>query len=99
MYQAWKKDDAPPTRVKPLPISLISQVWTLTAAESTPVASAAAQCLVHAFFFLLRPGEYLGVPRTEHGSLFRIRDVQLWIALVRCPPSLARLLTSWRPPL
>ncbi|KAI2502318.1 hypothetical protein MHU86_12122 [Fragilaria crotonensis] len=41
-----------------------------------PPHCAAAQCLVFGFFFLLRPGEYLGLPRP---ALFRLCDVQFWI--------------------
>ena len=89
LYQLWHKDDAPPQRVKPLPLPVIAQVWALAQLEATPVAIAAAEILVISYYFLLRPGEYVGVPRLC-GLLFRIQDVQLWIgsralALLTCP--------------
>ncbi len=62
LYRAWKKDDAPPTRVKPLPISLVHGAVHLARTANTPVTLAAANCLTIAFYFLLRPGEYAGTP-------------------------------------
>ena len=80
LYRAWQRDDAPPSRVKPLPLSIVTQVWNMSLADDTPLAHAAAQCLVVGFYFLLCPGEYLGRPTTNvHTSLFRIQDVQFWI--------------------
>ena len=88
LYRAWQRDDAPPTRVKPLPLSVVGHVWTMAAAEDTADAHAAAQTLVIGFYFLLRPGEYLGAPRASnpHGSLFRLADVQFWLgSRALCP--------------
>jgi hypothetical protein len=80
LYRAWKRDDEPPTRVKPLPLSVVSQVYAAAHLEPTSLSLAAADCLVLGFFFLMRPGEYLGVPPPgRSGPLFRLRDVQLWI--------------------
>ncbi len=71
--------DAPPSRVKPLPLSLVTHVVTLAHQEDTPAARAAADCLVLDFFFMLRPGEYLGFPNDALDTLFRLRNVTLWI--------------------
>ncbi|KAI2491522.1 hypothetical protein MHU86_23050 [Fragilaria crotonensis] len=76
MYRAWQRDDDPPTRVKPLPLSLVAQVCHLASLENSPRAAAAASCLVIGFFFLLRPGEYLGTPRQTH---FVLGAVRFWI--------------------
>ena len=89
MYRAWQRDDAPPSRVKPFPLSLVGHVWNLAESEASPVSLAAAQCLVLGFYFLLRPGEYLGTP-TSSPTLFRLRDVQFWIgsrslSVLACP--------------
>ena len=66
--------------MKPRPLSVVGHVWTIAVAENTPTAHAAAQCLVIGFYFLLRPGEYLGPPSlTPHGPLFRVTDVQFWL--------------------
>ncbi|KAI2513453.1 hypothetical protein MHU86_927 [Fragilaria crotonensis] len=81
LFQSWKKDDPPPSRVKPLPLPVVARVWAQAQLEpATAAAQAAADCLVLGFYFLLRPGEYLGTPRHPTGGpLFRLRDVQLWI--------------------
>ena len=79
LLQAYKKADAPPTRVKPLPLPVFAQVWALAQAEASPRATAASACLIIGFFFLLRPGEYLGNPNRPNAHMFRLRDVQLWI--------------------
>jgi hypothetical protein len=76
---AWQKSDAPPNRVKPLPLPVVAQVCDLARGENSPRADAAAACLVLGFFFLLRPGEYLGNPQRPNAHMFRLRDVQLWI--------------------
>ncbi|KAI2489281.1 hypothetical protein MHU86_25315 [Fragilaria crotonensis] len=88
LYRAWQRADDPPSRVKPLPLSLVSQVWQY-AHNASPHATAAAECLVIGFYFLLRPGEYLGRPGATQ---FRLRDVRFWIgnrALdhFTCPPA------------
>lgn len=90
LYQAWRKADAPPTRVKPLPLGIVRGAVRLAHAAATPVALAAADCLTIAFYFLLRPGEYAGSPRTAADDLFRFQDVGLWIggrqlSLADCP--------------
>jgi hypothetical protein len=78
--RAWQKEDPPPNRVKPLPLAVVAQVWAMALGKASPQATAAATCLIHGFYFLLRPGEYLGTPHQATGSpLFRMRDVQFWI--------------------
>ena len=81
LFQSWKKDDPPPSRVKPLPLPVVARVWAQAQVEpATAAGQAAADCLVLGFYFLLRPGEYLGTPRHPTGGpLFCLRDVRLWI--------------------
>ena len=80
LYRAWSKADEPPSRVKPLPLPVVAQVLALARVEGSPTARAAAATLILAFYFLLRPREYLGTPPTDGTSpQFRLRDVQLWI--------------------
>ena len=76
LYRSWQTTDAPTARVKPLPLTLVAQACRLAAIENTPVSGAAADCLITGFFFLLRPGEYLGTPRPTQ---FRFGDVRFWI--------------------
>ena len=79
LLRAWAKADAPPQRVKPHPLPVVAQVWNLAQGENTPLATAAASCLIMGFFFLLRPGEYLGSPARPNAHMFRICDLQFWI--------------------
>lgn len=83
---AWKKADAPPTRIKPLPLQLVHAAITIAHRDGTPLAQCAAECLVVGFYFLLRPGEYTGVPRHQCDDLFRLQDVSLWIGTRKLDP-------------
>jgi hypothetical protein len=60
---------------------VLAQVWATAHANPTPTAVASAQMLALGFFFLLRPGEYLGKPPPPPllGPQFRVGDIQLWI--------------------
>ena len=91
LFSAWKRHDEPPTRVKPLPLSVVATVAHMATQEGTPMALASADCLVIGFYFLLRPGEYTGSPGPADG-LFRLQDVQFWIGSrrldsLRSPPA------------
>ncbi len=90
LYQSWARLDDPPSRVKPLPVQLLTQCVTLATQEGSPLALAAAECLIFGFYFLLRPGEYLGVPNDVLNHTFRLRDIGMWIGsraldLFQCP--------------
>ena len=97
LYQSWTHLDDPPSRVKPLPVSLLTQVVTLAHQDGGPLALAAAECLIFGFYFLLRPGEYLGVPNDALDHTFRLRNIGLWVGsraldILHCP--LADLLAA-----
>lgn len=81
LFRAWRRDDEPPTRVKPLPaLPVVACVYSVEQKDPTPRALAAADMFVIGFFFLLRPGEYLGIPPIDRsGPIFRLQDIQLWI--------------------
>lgn len=90
LYRSWATSDPPPSRVKPLPPSLLAQVITLAHQEQTPAALAAAEVLTLGFFFLLCPGEYPGQPNDLTDNLFRLRDVTFWVGAraldhMQCP--------------
>jgi hypothetical protein len=76
--RAYKREDSPPKRVKPIPIVIIIyilvQEYGITRHEDTQVI---ADMINIAFFFLLRPGEYTGT--TNDDTLFRLQDVYLYI--------------------
>jgi hypothetical protein len=80
LYQAWTKADAPLMCVKLLPISLVHGAFQLARAANTPTSLAVADCLTIAFYFLLRPREYAGTPRSAANNLFRFQNVGLWIS-------------------
>ena len=63
LFRAWRRVDDPPSRVKPLPLAVVTHVWATVHRKASPVAHTTAACLVIGFYFLLRPGEYLGPSR------------------------------------
>jgi hypothetical protein len=76
--QAYKKADPPPTRVKPVPIPVITHAATTCYQVNLPKTNAIADMLLLGFFFLLRPGEY-AFTNNPDSSPFRFCDVHLLI--------------------
>ena len=58
MISAWKKDDPPPQRVKPVPYQVLRRIAFIADQSSCPFFKGSEDMLIIAFFFLLRPGEY-----------------------------------------
>ena len=85
MLAAWKKEDPPAKRVKPIPISFIKHIARI--AQGLPVGPAgdklraAADMIMIAFFFLLRPGEYTDA--ASDTTPFTLGDVQMFIGCTR----------------
>lgn len=80
---AWKKEDPPAGRVKPIPIQVIRRI-AFVAQHLPPTARtllATADMIIIAFFFLLRPGEYTDA--TSDTTPFHFGDVQLMVGPVR----------------
>jgi len=75
-FRSYTREDPPPTRVKPIPISLICKIAQSTTAGA-PSTCAIANMIVLGFFFLLCPGEYTGSNNDD--TPFRSLDVQLFI--------------------
>ena len=75
--RGWRKGDAPPTRVRPVPITLVT--FLLNSAHinavTSPAVKAYADITCLAFFFLLRPGEYTGTTSDE--AAFSLDDIHL----------------------
>ncbi|KAI2512523.1 hypothetical protein MHU86_1976 [Fragilaria crotonensis] len=69
-------------------MSVVRQACQLATAQ--PPASrlaAAGDCLLLAYYFLLRPGEeYSGLSRTTADDLFRLQDTGIWIGHRRLDP-------------
>lgn len=78
MIAAWKKQDPPPNRVKPIPIAVILRLCEIAVAlpEDSLLLRAVADMIIIAFFFLLRPGEYTDSPSDT--TPFTFGDVQLF---------------------
>ena len=83
MLAAWKKADPPPSRVKPIPMSVIRRICLI--AKHLPTNSffleAVADMIIIAFFYLLRPGEYTDSPSDT--TPFTLGDVQLFVGPTR----------------
>lgn len=85
MIAAWKREDPPANRVKPIPIAVIRRTAYL--AQHLPAGAellrATADMIIIAFFFLLRPGEY--TDSNSDTTPFTLGDVQLAIGTRRLP--------------
>lgn len=75
MIAAWKKEDPPPHRVKPVPIKVINNIAFIADHSTDPHTRAIADMIIIAFFFLLRPGEYTSTPSDTQP--FKFKDLQL----------------------
>jgi hypothetical protein len=71
---AYKKQDPPPTRVKPIPFPILAQTAALCRRANTAQSNTIADMLFLGFFFLLRPGEY-AYTTNENAAPFRLCDV------------------------
>jgi hypothetical protein len=74
--KAYAKDDTPPVRVKPLPIMVLHTASHLALRAGDDTSLALLDLMWIAFFFLLRPGEYLQPAPDSHP--IRLQDVRLW---------------------
>lgn len=77
MISAWKKQDPPPNRVKPVPLRVIRSISFIAQASSDPLVIAISDMIAIAFFFLLRPGEYTA--SKSDTQPFDFKSVQLFI--------------------
>lgn len=76
-FKAYKKEDPPPGRVKPVPISLIHKNFEYQHQLGTPKSLVLAYVVYVAFYFLMRPGEYCDSSAESHP--FCLKDVRLWV--------------------
>ena len=74
---AYKKQDPPPHRVKPVPAPILQFVLSNAYRTQDPAARCTADMITLAFFFLLRPGEYTGTK--SESTPFRRCDVALFL--------------------
>ncbi len=76
MLRAYAKQDPPPNRVKPVPVSVLCRIMTVAHASTDHRTQAIADMICIAFFYLLRPGEY--VVSASDSVPFTLDDVQLF---------------------
>ena len=81
MWAAYKREDPPPRRVKPIPIRVLRHVANMATASGDPFTMAISDMITLAYFFLLRPGEYTAT--ASDTTPFTLNDVQLFIGSVR----------------
>ena len=78
LYRSYRKDDAPPKRAKPVPITIIMDVLDRAFhREPSNARQAVANMICVGFYFCLRPGEYTGT--TTDDQAFAIEDVDLFL--------------------
>jgi hypothetical protein len=76
LLKSYSKEDAPPRRVKPIPLPILHQATAIAIAANDDVSLAISDMMWIAFFFLLRPGEYTQPAEDSHP--FHLADIRLW---------------------
>ena len=76
MLKVYAKDNLPPNRVKPVPVPVIRHVLVVAHAGPDPQQHCVADMICLAFFFLLRPDEY--VINSSEYTPFELKYVQLF---------------------
>jgi len=76
LLAAYKRNDPPPSRVKPIPNQLLRHVCAQHRLTVHPLGPATTDMITVAFFFLLRPGEYAKTSNPD-STPFRLCDVHL----------------------
>jgi hypothetical protein len=76
--RSYTKIDPPPARVKPIPIQIIRHAVASVHNDPAPKPAqlAAADMLIAAFYFLMRPGEHCQSSSEAHP--FRLQDVEMF---------------------
>ena len=77
MLAAYRKVDAPPVRVKPIPVPILHHISQQALRSQSEVDLAIADMICLGFFFLLRPGEYTGT--TSETQPFHLQNVTLFV--------------------
>jgi hypothetical protein len=76
--KGYKKDDAPPRRVKSVPIIIVIFITAQASGDTrSEEEMVIADMIAIAFFFLLRPGEYTGTVSDD--MAFKLQDVSLYV--------------------
>jgi hypothetical protein len=83
MIAAWKRQDPPSKRVKPIPVQVLRRIAYIASQldTSSETLKGTADMIFLAFFYLLRPGEYTDAPSDT--VPFTFNDVTLAIGDLR----------------
>jgi hypothetical protein len=87
ILSSFLKQDPPPNRIKPIPVQVLCRVMLVAYAAPTPGNLAITDMCCIAFFFLLRPREYMVSP--GESTPFRLCNVQFQIGTRRLNTFLA----------
>jgi hypothetical protein len=77
MLASYTRADAPPTRVKPIPVPILRHVMAQAILANSSHSLACSDMICLAFFFLLRPGEYTGTVTSTQP--FQLCDVRFFL--------------------
>ncbi len=86
LWRAWKQEDPPPHRVKPIPLKVLRRLTELALTSGEVPLLAVVDMIIVAFFFLLRPGEYTGT--SSNTTSFTLKDTHLFVGRDRIAPAL-----------
>ena len=81
LVRQWKQADPKPSRVKPIPISVLHVAQHIATASGNPALLCVADMIWIAFYFLCRPGKCTAV--TAESQPFWWCDTQLWLGHCR----------------
>lgn len=89
MLRGYKRQDPPPNRVKPIPVNILHTLVKAVTEQDLVPPKAVADMITIAFFFLLRPGEYLG--SSKDTTPFALQDVEFHVGRQRYPARTATI--------
>jgi len=78
MLSAYKKEDPPPHRVKPVHFSVLHRIMVIAAAFDDVEITVTADMIALGFFFLLRPVEYCISSGATDSDPFLMQDTALF---------------------
>jgi hypothetical protein len=89
LLRSFRKQDPPPQRLQPIPLDVLHHACAIARAAADDHSMAAADFMWIAFFYLLRPGEYL--LNAEDSHPFTLRDLRVWVGTTKVDPLTAPL--------
>lgn len=87
LFSAWKRIDPAPTRVKPVPSTLVEDCVSAACITNDVYSIAVADMTSIGFFYLNRPGEHTYSAEEGLSSPFTLKDVVFYQGAYRLPPT------------